>query len=103
MEQGYVRLPTGPGLGIELAEEAIANLDDPETVGMLCERGLTHVYVGQREGRVNYGGPHVLSVEEMLRSPSYRLVYQQDKVAVFEILCSVQVSRAMPPAQVEGL
>ena len=30
VDQGYVRLPNAPGLGIELDEEAIANLDDPD-------------------------------------------------------------------------
>ena len=30
VERGYVRLPTGPGLGIELDEDAIANLNDPD-------------------------------------------------------------------------
>ena len=30
VERGYVRIPTGPGLGIELDEEAIAKLDDPD-------------------------------------------------------------------------
>jgi hypothetical protein len=64
-----------------------SDLDALETVHMLCERGLTHVYIGQREGRVNYGGPHVLSWEEMARSPSYNLIYQQDRVSILSIEC----------------
>jgi hypothetical protein len=65
------------------------DLDAPDTVQMLCERGLTHVYIGQRQGRVNYGGPHVLLLEEMLRSPSYSLLYQEDKVAILKIRCPI--------------
>jgi hypothetical protein len=64
------------------------DMDAPETVQMLCERGFTHVYIGQREGRVNYSGPHVLSLEEMLRSPAYSLIHQQDKVAILGISCN---------------
>jgi hypothetical protein len=78
-------------------------LNAPETVQMLCERGFTHVYIGQRQGRVNYGGPHVLSLEEMLRSSSYRLIYQQDKVAILEISCDPDVSRSIWGAHSEGL
>ena len=63
-------------------------LDAPDTVRMLCERGLTHVYIGQRQGRVNYAGPHVLSLKEMFRSPSYSVVYQNDKVVILEIACA---------------
>lgn len=64
------------------------DLGDPDTVRMLCERGLTHVYIGQREGRVNYGGPHVLSLEEMQHSSSYSLIYEQDRVAILAIDCA---------------
>jgi len=63
-------------------------LNAPATVRMLCERGFTHVYIGQRQGRVNYSGPHVLSLDEMLRSPSYTLVYQKGEVAILEIACA---------------
>jgi hypothetical protein len=63
------------------------DLDAPEAVQMLCERGLTHVYIGQHQGRVNYRGPHVLALEEMLRSDSYKLLYKKDQVAILEIDC----------------
>jgi hypothetical protein len=77
--------------------------DAPETVKLLCERDFTHVYIGQRQGRVNYGGPHVLSVEEMLRSSSYRLIHQQDNVAILEISCERDVSRSTGASDPEGL
>jgi hypothetical protein len=61
-------------------------VDDPETVQELRERGITHVYVGQQQGRVNYGGPHVLSPEVLRDSPYYRSIYHQDQVWVFELV-----------------
>ena len=63
-----------------------AGLDDSATLTMLKERGITHVYVGQQQGRVNYGGPHVLDPEELLRSARYQIVYHQDRVWVFKVM-----------------
>jgi hypothetical protein len=97
IEPDYVRLVN------ELTSELERrDLDAPDTVQMLCERGFTHVYIGQRQGRVNYGGPHVLSLERMLDSSAYRLVYQQDNVAVLEILCALDVSH-MPSTPPEDM
>ena len=63
-----------------------AGIDEPQTLASLKERGVTHVYVGQRQGRVNYGGPHVLDPETLLQSRHYRPVYHQDRVWVFELV-----------------
>ena len=60
-------------------------MDDPTTLEILRERQVTHVYVGQQQGRVNYTGPHVLQPEELINSANYRLVYHQDRVWVFEV------------------
>jgi hypothetical protein len=63
-----------------------AGIDDPQTLAALKERGVTHVYVGQRQGRVNYDGPHVLDPQMLLQSSHYRPVYHQDRVWVFEVV-----------------
>jgi hypothetical protein len=59
-------------------------LDDPKTLSLLKERRVTHVYVGQQQGRVNYSGPDVLDPDRLLHSPHYRLAYHQDRVWIFE-------------------
>jgi hypothetical protein len=61
-------------------------IDDPTTLAMLQERGITHVYVGQQQGRVNYSGPDVLDPWALLRGTHYRPIYHQDRVWVFEVL-----------------
>ncbi len=61
-------------------------IDNPDVLAMLLDRGITHVYIGQQQGRVNYGGPHVLEPEVLLSSPHFRPVYHQDRVWVFEIV-----------------
>jgi hypothetical protein len=63
-----------------------AGIDDAGTLTLLRDRGITHVYIGQRQGRVNYAGPHVLDPDILLRSVHYRPAYHQDRVWVFEVI-----------------
>ncbi|MGD2147120.1 MAG: hypothetical protein PVH41_10530 [Anaerolineae bacterium] len=60
-------------------------VDDLATLALLRERGVTHVYIGQRQGRVNYSGPHVLDPETMRLSKAFRQLYHRDRVWVFSI------------------
>lgn len=69
------------GLAHQVQERPV---DDPETLALLKERGVTHVYVGQQQGRVNYSGPDALDPAGLLHSPHYRLAYRQDRVWIFE-------------------
>ncbi|MGC9397908.1 MAG: hypothetical protein ACP5HM_02095 [Anaerolineae bacterium] len=66
----------------QIQESGVA---DPATLALLEKHGVTHVYVGQQGGRVNYQGPHVLSWKVLEENPHFRLVYHQDRVWVFEI------------------
>lgn len=70
-------------LTTEIQNKGIAH---PDVLALLRERGVTHVYIGQRQGRVNYGGPYVLELQQLLANPNFRLVYHQDRVWVFEIV-----------------
>ncbi|MDP1547595.1 MAG: DUF1616 domain-containing protein [Anaerolineales bacterium] len=69
-------------LTTEIQNKGVAH---PDALALLRERGVTHVYIGQRQGRVNYGGPYVLEPKQLLASPNFRLVYHQDRIWVFEI------------------
>ena len=60
-------------------------IDHPETLDALAERGITHIYIGQRHGRVNSDEP-VVEPGELLASPAFKPVYHEDRVWVFEIL-----------------
>jgi len=57
----------------------------PDVLALLRARGITYVYTGQRQGRVNDGGPYFLEPEQLLASPNFRLVYHQDRVWIFKI------------------
>jgi hypothetical protein len=68
-------------LSREVAQKGIS---DPEVYSMLVDRGITHVYIGQRQGRVNNPG-FILEPAELLASEYYEVVYHQDRVWVFQL------------------
>lgn len=59
------------------------NITDPAVLTLLREHGVTHVYIGQRQGRVNNPQP-ALSPTTLNSSPHFRLLYRQDRVWIFE-------------------
>jgi hypothetical protein len=59
---------------------------DAAVLQLLAEREITHVYVGQKQGRVNYGGPDDLAPQVLLASPNFRPVYHEDRVWIFEVV-----------------
>jgi len=63
-----------------------ADMDDPAVLSLLQERRVTHVFIGQKQGRVNYAGDAVLDAEALDNSPHYRAVYHQDRVRIFEVV-----------------
>jgi hypothetical protein len=59
-------------------------IQNSAVLSQLKERGITYVYVGQLQGMVNSGGP-LFTVEQLLTCPSFRIVYHQDRVWIFQI------------------
>lgn len=57
----------------------------PATLALFQQEGVTHVYVGQGQGRLDDGGSRVLDPHELERSPHYRVVYHQDRVWIFAV------------------
>jgi len=68
-------------LTFEIEKKGISH---PDILSQLKERGISYVYVGQRQGQVNSGGP-LFTTEQLLADPDFRLVYHQDLVWIFEI------------------
>ncbi len=60
-------------------------IDHPEVLAAFRERGITHIYIGQRQGRVNYSGPEILEPERLLDSLAFTPVYHEDRVWIFAI------------------
>jgi hypothetical protein len=62
-------------------------------VSLLCSEGITHVYIGQGQGKVALRamnlGPQLFSPGEFLSSKYYSLLYHQDRVYVFGLNSSI--------------
>lgn len=56
----------------------------PMTIEILSEYGVTHVYIGQQQGSVNYAGPLRLNPAELQKDPHFDPIYHQDRVWIFE-------------------
>lgn len=64
---------------------ASLGIGHPDVLELLQDRGVTHVYVGQRRGAVNNPGPPLLDPEAVLASEGYEPVYHQDRVWIFAL------------------
>jgi hypothetical protein len=58
--------------------------NDPEFLRNIKKRGITYIYIGQRQGRVNSSGPF-LETDQILQNPHYQTVYHQDQVWIFAV------------------
>ena len=56
----------------------------PKTIETLSEYGVTHIYIGQQQGSVNYSGPLSFNPAELQTDPHFDPIYHQDRVWVFE-------------------
>jgi hypothetical protein len=55
----------------------------PESTQLLCVRGVSHVYIGQGQGKVGAGAVQLFSAETLEAGDSYRKVYHKDRVRIF--------------------
>lgn len=56
----------------------------PEGVRLLCDNGITHIYIGQRRGEVGMGA-HPLLYASDFENNAYELIYHQDLVYIFKL------------------
>ncbi|MFZ6027651.1 MAG: hypothetical protein ACOYYS_08050 [Chloroflexota bacterium] len=60
-----------------------AGMSSTEVIKQLHQKGITHVYIGQRQGTVN-NPRSAIEPEALLASPHFQLLYHQDRVWVFK-------------------
>jgi hypothetical protein len=60
-----------------------ASISSPEGISQLCQQGISHVYVGQGQGRVGLGAVPLYLPDELVDSPAFASLYHQDQVWVF--------------------
>jgi hypothetical protein len=63
----------------------VNGITSPEALGLLKEHGISHIYIGQRHGNVNYSGTDVLDPLILNNDQHFHLVYHEDRVWIFEI------------------
>jgi hypothetical protein len=81
---------TEPGYGRRVVELEAGLRRTPltslEGLALACEEGISHVYVGQGEGRVGKPPPEPLfTAEELSADPAFEAVYHRDNVWVFAL------------------
>jgi hypothetical protein len=62
-----------------------AEVSSPESMAMICKWGITHVYIGQRQGKASFEAAQLFSPEEFLNNPDFSQVYQKDHVHIFAL------------------
>jgi len=80
LEEGYSRRVVD--LVAQLEE---VSLSTPEGTSLLCRYGISHVYIGQGQGRVGAGVTQLFAPADLLAAPDLVLVYHQDRVFVFSL------------------
>jgi hypothetical protein len=80
---GSTNLGETNNLSREIQEKGITN---KAVISMLQERGIGYVYIGQRQGRVNYNGPDVLNPQVITQDANFDTIYHQDRVWIFKIV-----------------
>jgi hypothetical protein len=61
-------------------------IDHPDSLNELINRGVTHLYIGQQRGKVNAKEPPILIPKQLGNDPNFKLVYDQDRIQIFEFL-----------------
>lgn len=62
-----------------------SGITSPQALRILREQGIDYVYIGQRQGRVNYSGSDVLDPTIISDDQNFDLIYHQDRVWVYKI------------------
>ncbi len=61
------------------------NINSAEGVHILCDWGITHVYIGQGQGLVSTIPQQLYAPDELLNNPALKLLYHEDRVYIFQL------------------
>jgi hypothetical protein len=74
--QGLVKLEAG------LEASSVASAIG---IKLLCDFGITHVYIGQKQGSVGNLRQPLFTPEALATSPVFQLIYQNDRVHIYSV------------------
>ena len=61
-------------------------VNNQEVKETLKDKQITHIYIGQQQGRVNAPVPPYLDVDKLIKDPDFELLYHKNLVWIFKIL-----------------
>ena len=59
--------------------------DTPEGLKKLCDWGITHIYVGQRQGQACDGCLQLYQPQQLDDDPAFQLIYRMDRVSIYAL------------------
>jgi len=73
---------------VQLTSFLIAHpLGSPESIEMICQTGVSHIYSGQRAGKIGAAARQLFAPRALTQIPSaFDLVYHQDNVYIFRVV-----------------
>jgi hypothetical protein len=74
------------------------SLASSEAISQLCQQDISHVYVGQRQGRVGFAADPLFLPDELLANPAFSPLYHQDQVWVFDFDRSMCLAGVKDPS-----
>lgn len=61
-------------------------LNSEAGVRLLCQYGIDHIYIGQKQGTVGNKNTPLFSPYELSNNPVFRLIYHQDRVYIYSVV-----------------
>lgn len=80
----YASVSGYPGRVVDLVSTLqTESVDSPQSLQLLCDMSVTHVYLGQRQGLVGSGVRQLYSPETLSQVSALRLVHEQDRARIY--------------------
>ncbi len=86
--------PVDPGYSLRVvkleAQLEKTSVASQEAIKLLCDYGITHIYIGQKQGSVGNPIKPLFTPTELESNVEFKLIYHQDRVYIFSVenVCS---------------
>ncbi len=64
-------------------------ISHPTAIIEICKHRITHVYIGQRQGRIGASTQQLFAPEDMISTAEFSPIYHQDRVYIFRFTQSI--------------
>jgi hypothetical protein len=88
-------IPAEPGFNQRIVNLVRTLEEEPipstNAIQILCDEGITHAYIGQKEGKVSFGNKPLFTEAQINESNSFTLLYELDQIRIYQFdrsICS---------------